>query len=65
MLEDSDRLLATIEQMLRTGRIGSGKRKLNLVPVAIGDLVAECVPARPHAAQPCRPNRSNTIPARR
>jgi two-component system sensor histidine kinase SenX3 len=43
MLEDSDRLLATIEQILRTGRIGSGKSKLNLAPVDIGDLVAECV----------------------
>jgi two-component system, OmpR family, sensor histidine kinase SenX3 len=43
MLADNDRLLATIEQILRTGRIGSGKSKLNLVPVAIGDLVADCV----------------------
>ena len=31
MLADNDRLLATIEQILRTGRIGSGKSKLNLV----------------------------------
>src|SRR5271169_1993002 len=31
MVEDSDRLLATIEQVLRTGRIGaSGHRKLHL-----------------------------------
>jgi two-component system, OmpR family, sensor histidine kinase SenX3 len=43
MLEDSDRLLATIEQVLRTGRIGSGKSKLNLGPIDIGDLVADCV----------------------
>jgi signal transduction histidine kinase len=43
MLDDSDRLLATIEQVLRTGRIGSGKSKLNLAPVDIGDLVADCV----------------------
>src|SRR5580658_9388604 len=43
MLEDSDRLLATIEQILRTGRIGSGKSKLNLAPLDIGDLVADCV----------------------
>jgi signal transduction histidine kinase len=43
MLEDSDRLLATIEQVLRTGRIGSGKSRLNLVPIDIGDLVADCV----------------------
>jgi two-component system sensor histidine kinase SenX3 len=43
MLEDSDRLLATIEQVLRTGRIGSGKSKLNLAPIDIGGLVADCV----------------------
>jgi two-component system, OmpR family, sensor histidine kinase SenX3 len=43
MLDDSDRLLATIEQVLRTGRVGSGKSKLNLAPVDIGDLVADCV----------------------
>lgn len=43
MLEDSDRLLAAIEQILRTGRIGAGNRKLNLSPVDIGELVAECV----------------------
>src|SRR5579859_7224468 len=30
MLEDSDRLLSTIEQILRTGRIGSAARKLHL-----------------------------------
>src|SRR6516165_5084217 len=33
MLDDSDRLMATIEQVLRTGRIGASARKLNLVPV--------------------------------
>jgi signal transduction histidine kinase len=43
MLDDSDRLLAAIEQILRTGRIGAGHRKLNLSPVEMGDLVAECV----------------------
>jgi signal transduction histidine kinase len=42
MLEDSDRLLATIEQILRTGRIGAS-RKLNLSPVDLGGLVADCV----------------------
>src|SRR5260221_7112165 len=30
MLEDNDRLLSTIEQILRTGRIGASSRKLNL-----------------------------------
>jgi two-component system, OmpR family, sensor histidine kinase SenX3 len=43
MLDDSDRLLATIEQVLRTGRIGSGKSKLNLVSVDLVQLVSECV----------------------
>src|SRR5580658_2377826 len=43
MLEDNDRLLATIEQILRTGRIGSGKSKLNLASIDIGEVVAECV----------------------
>jgi signal transduction histidine kinase len=43
MLEDSDRLLSTIEQILRTGRIGASSRKLNLSPVDIGDLVGDCV----------------------
>src|ERR1700689_2557219 len=41
MLEDSDRLLSTIEQILRTGRIGAS-RKLNLSPVDLGGLVADC-----------------------
>src|ERR1700684_1521011 len=43
MLEDSDRLLATIEQILRPGRIGASSRKLNLSPVDLGGLVADCV----------------------
>src|SRR5580765_1825437 len=33
MLDDSDRLLSTIEQILRTGRIGVTGRKLNLSPI--------------------------------
>jgi two-component system sensor histidine kinase SenX3 len=43
MLEDNDRLLATIEQILRTGRMGAGSRKLNLSMVDISDVVGECV----------------------
>src|SRR5205814_3936021 len=39
MLEDSDRLLATIEQVLRTGRAGSAGRKLNVTPVEIGAVI--------------------------
>ncbi|HEX4810205.1 MAG TPA: HAMP domain-containing sensor histidine kinase, partial [Bryobacteraceae bacterium] len=43
MLADSDRLLATIEQVLRTGRIGSASRPLATVPVELTPLVEECI----------------------
>lgn len=43
MLDDSDRLLATIEQVLRTGRVGPGSRKLNLAPIDLDHVVAECM----------------------
>jgi len=43
MLEDSDRLLATIEQVLRTGRMGAAGRGLNLVRVDLDSLVEECI----------------------
>jgi len=43
MLEDSERLLATIEQVLRTGRIGASSRKPNLAPIDIGAVVQECL----------------------
>jgi signal transduction histidine kinase len=43
MLEDSDRLLATIEQVLRTGRIGPSSRRLNLMPIDFGAVVQACV----------------------
>jgi signal transduction histidine kinase len=43
MLEDSDRLLSTIEQVLRTGRMGAAGRRLNLVKVDLAALVEECV----------------------
>ena len=44
MVEDSDRLLATIEQVLRTGRIGStSHRKLNLVRIDLNGVVDECM----------------------
>jgi two-component system sensor histidine kinase SenX3 len=44
MLEDSDRLLATIEQVLRTGRIGlSTKTNRNLTRIPINDVIAECL----------------------
>jgi len=43
MLDDSDRLLATIEQVLRTGRMGAASRKLNLSRIEIADLIEECL----------------------
>lgn len=43
MLEDSDRLLTTIEQVLRTGRIGAASRKLNLVRIDLHNVVQECL----------------------
>ncbi|HYM12604.1 MAG TPA: HAMP domain-containing sensor histidine kinase, partial [Bryobacterales bacterium] len=43
MLQDSDRLLATIEQVLRTGRIGFSGRKLNLAPIDLGGVVEGCL----------------------
>ena len=43
MLEDSDRLLGTIEQILRTGHIGHARRHLHLSTVDFGALVEECL----------------------
>lgn len=43
MVEDSDRLLGTIEQILRTGRVGASRRKLNLNPIDLAGVVEECL----------------------
>lgn len=43
MLEDSDRLLATIEQVLRTGRIGNASRVQDSEPIDLGSVVEECL----------------------
>lgn len=43
MLEDSDRLLSTIEQVLRTGRVGPSNRLVNSSPVNLSELLEECV----------------------
>ena len=43
MLQDSDRLLSTIEQVLRTGRVGPSRRKLNLSPIDLGVLIDSCI----------------------
>ena len=43
MLADSDRLMQTVEQVLRAGQSGLRRRKLNLRKVDIGELAKECV----------------------
>jgi two-component system, OmpR family, sensor histidine kinase SenX3 len=43
MLEDCDRLMATIEQVLRTGRAGASSRRLNVARFELSELVAGCV----------------------
>src|SRR6202050_1569011 len=43
ILSDSDRLFGSIEQILRTGRVGSSSRKPHLAPMNLADAVKECV----------------------
>jgi two-component system sensor histidine kinase SenX3 len=43
MLADSERLLQTVEQVLRAGQSGQRRRKLNFRKVDVGELVTECV----------------------
>jgi signal transduction histidine kinase len=43
ILQDSDRLLSTIEQILRTGRIGSSRRPAQVSSIDLADVVAETV----------------------
>src|SRR5512145_41149 len=43
MLEDSDRLLQTIEQVLRAGSTGSRLRRIARTRVDLGEVVRECV----------------------
>jgi two-component system sensor histidine kinase SenX3 len=43
MLADSDRLLQTVEQVLRAGRAGHRRRRINAAIVDLGDLVRECL----------------------
>jgi signal transduction histidine kinase len=42
MLADSDRLLATVQQVLKAGELGQRQRQLNRVNVDLEALVAEC-----------------------
>jgi two-component system, OmpR family, sensor histidine kinase SenX3 len=43
MLDDSERLLTTVEQVLRTGRIGHATRLVNSSPINLRELVEECL----------------------
>lgn len=43
MVEDSERLLATIEQVLRTGRIGASGRRRNLTEIELGGVIEQSV----------------------
>lgn len=43
MLQDSERLLTTIEQVLRTGRVGPSRRRLNISPIDLGALIVGCI----------------------
>ncbi len=43
MLADSDRLLQTVEQILRAGRSGHRRRMINPTIIDVGGMVRECV----------------------
>ncbi len=43
MLADSDRLLATVEQVLKAGELGQRQRQLNRVAIDLESLVADCI----------------------
>jgi two-component system, OmpR family, sensor histidine kinase SenX3 len=43
MLADSDRLLQTVEQVLRAGRTGHKSRRINPTIIDVGEMVRECV----------------------
>jgi len=43
MLDDSDRLLHTIEQVLRTGRLGAAHPILSVTPIELNPLLDACV----------------------
>jgi len=43
MLADNDRLLQTVEQVLRAGRSGHRRRRINPTIIDVGGMVRECV----------------------
>jgi two-component system sensor histidine kinase SenX3 len=54
MLEDSDRLLGTVQQVLKAGEVGYKRRERYRIETDFGDLVRECVDLarRRHHLQP-------------
>ena len=64
MLEDSDRLLSTIEQVLRTGRVGSAAHRVNPTRIDLDEVIRSSVevvrtlhrvPKEGLSYQPCGP----------
>ncbi|NYF80103.1 sensor histidine kinase [Granulicella arctica] len=43
MLSDSDRLLATVEQVLKAGELGQRQRQLNRVTIDLESLLSDCI----------------------
>src|SRR5687767_9542948 len=43
MLADSDRLLHTVEQILRAGQAGQTRRRISPTIIDVGDMVRECL----------------------
>jgi two-component system sensor histidine kinase SenX3 len=43
MIEDADRLMGTIEQVLRAGRVGAGRLRPSGAPVDLSTMVQECL----------------------
>lgn len=54
MLDDSDRLFSTIEQILRTGRVGASRRLVNFSPVDLDRVIEESL-ARARASHHLQP----------
>jgi two-component system sensor histidine kinase SenX3 len=56
MHADSDRLLATVEQVLKAGELGQRERRQNRTIIDLAPLVADCIAialARHHLAEDC------------
>src|SRR5260370_5005111 len=54
MLADSDRLLGTVEQVLKAGQLGQRHRQQNRIPIDFASLVDHCIPITlpPHHLPP-------------